>query len=71
MSTDLMEVWSLEEGDQILIKGNIYRIVEIGGGVVDEHYCLHLVDEEGFSRTVETTGEKKFALVLDNLALSE
>ena len=68
MSTDLMEAWSLEEGDQIVINDEVYKIVEIGLGMIDEHYRLYVVDEEGYSRTIETTGEKKFRLVLDNLA---
>ena len=29
MSTDLMEVFSLEENDQIYVQGNLYRVIAI------------------------------------------
>ena len=67
MSTDLMETWSLEEGDQILINGEVYKILEIGTDV-DRNYLLFTVDEEGYRHTISADGAKKFRLVLDNLS---
>lgn len=67
MSTDLMETWSLEEGDQILVNGEVYKILEIGTDA-DRNYLLFTVDEEGYLRTIAADGAKKFRLVLDSLS---
>ena len=67
MSTDLMETWSLEEGDQILINDTVYKILEIGTDA-DRRYLLFTVDEEGYRHTIAADGAKKFRLVLDNLS---
>jgi hypothetical protein len=67
MTTDLMEVYSLEVGDQILVKGELFRITEIEDGNSSE-YRLMLVDEEGYQRYVEANSTEKFRIVLDNLA---
>jgi hypothetical protein len=62
-----MEVYSLEVGDQIAIRGEVFRIVDIEDG--DAHdYRLVLVDEEGYRRSIEADYQSKFSLVLDNLA---
>ena len=66
MTTDFMETWSLEEGDQILVNGEVYKILEIGTDV-DRNYLLFTVDEEGYRHTIAADGAKKFRLVLDNL----
>ena len=66
MTTDLMEVYSLEIGDQIAIRGEVFRIVEIEDGDSSE-YRLVMVDEEGYRRSVEANSTEKFRLVLDNL----
>lgn len=65
--TDLIEAWSLEEGDTIMISGNAYKIIDIFDGI-DCDYAFHLVDEEGFRKTIECDGSAKIRLVLDNLA---
>lgn len=67
MTTDLMEVYSLEEGDQIYINGEIYKVVDIEDGDVLD-YRLNIVDEEGYRRHIEAESTKKFRLVLDTLA---
>ncbi len=64
MTTDLMEAYSLEVGDQITIQGEVYRIVEIEDGD-NLDYRFVLVDEEGYRRHIEAESTKKFALVLD------
>jgi hypothetical protein len=66
MSTELMQVYSLEVGDQIAIQGSIYRIVDIEDGD-DLDYRLIMVDEEGYRRSFEAEGTTKIRLVLDNL----
>ena len=67
MTTDLMEVYSLEVGDQIAIRGQVFRITDIEDGDSSE-YRLVMVDEEGYRRSVEANSTEKFRLVLDNLA---
>ena len=67
MTTDFMEAYSLEEGDQILINGELFRIVDIEDGD-NLDYRFVLVDEEGYRRHVEAESRKKFRLVLDNLS---
>jgi preprotein translocase subunit YajC len=66
MTTEKMEAYSLEIGDQITIQGGIYRIVEIEDGD-NLDYRFVLVDEEGYRRHIEAEFSKKFSLVLDNL----
>lgn len=66
MTTDLMEVYSLEEGDQIYIQGSVYKIIDIEDGDVLD-YRLIVADEEGYRRHIEAESTKKFRLVLDNL----
>ena len=67
MTTEAMEAYSLEEGDQILINGELFRIVDIEDGDSLD-YRFVLVDEEGYRRHVEAESRKKFRLVLDNLS---
>jgi hypothetical protein len=66
MTTDLMEAYSLEVGDQIDIQGNIFRIVDIEDGD-NLDYRFVLVDEEGYRRHIEAGFQNKFQIVLDNL----
>lgn len=67
MTTDLMEVYSLETGDQIYIQGNVYRVIDIEDGDVLD-YRLIVADEEGYRRHIEAESTKKFRLVLDTLS---
>ena len=66
MTTEIMEVYSLEEGDQILFKGDIYRVVSIDN---DEEYdyMLRVVDEEGMLRKIGCDSKAAFRLVIDNI----
>ena len=67
MTTDLMEVYSLEEGDQILVNDEVYlvQVIEAASPTASR---LWLVDEEGFQHSIEVEDTKKLRLVLDNLA---
>ena len=66
MTTEIMEIYSLEEGDQILFKGDIYRVVSIDN---DEEYdyMLRVVDEEGMLRKIGCDSKAAFRLVIDNI----
>ena len=67
MTTDLMEVYSLEEGDQILVNDEVYlvQVIEAASPTASR---LWLVDEEGVQHSIEVEDTKKLRLVLDNLA---
>ena len=67
MTTEIMEVYSLEEGDQIIFKGDLYRVISIDN---DEEYdyMLTVVDEEGMLRKIGCDSRAAFKLVIDNLA---
>jgi hypothetical protein len=60
-----MEVYSLEEDDQILFKGDLYRVISIDN---DEEYdyMLTVVDEEGMIRKIGCDSRAAFRLVIDN-----
>jgi len=66
MSTDLMEVFSLEENDQIYVQDNLYRIVSIDYDETGYHdHILTLADEEGSLKKMCATSQQKVRLVLD------
>lgn len=67
MTTEAMEAYSLEVGDQIAVNGEVFRIVDIEDGDSLD-YRFVLVDEEGYRRHVEAESQKKFRLVLDNFS---
>ena len=55
MTTELMEVFSLEEGDTIEHHGSLYRVFDMdtapNGGI--DIYCT---DEEGYRRIIYAAG---------------
>lgn len=65
MTTEIMEVYSLEENDQIIFKGELYRVISIDN---DEEYdyMLTVVDEEGMLRKIGCDSRAAFKLVIDN-----
>ena len=67
MLTEIMEVFSLEEGDQILFKGDVYRVISIDN---DEEYdyMLRVVDEEGMLRKIGCDSRAAFRLIIDTLS---
>ena len=67
MTTEAMEAYSLEVGDQIAVNGEVFRIVDIEDGDSLD-YRFVLVDEEGYRRHIEAESRKKFRLVLDNFS---
>lgn len=67
MTTDLIEAFSLEVGDQIYLRGEVYRIVDIEDSNTRD-YRFVLVDEEGYRRSLEVDTQDSLRLVLDSLA---
>lgn len=51
MTTDLMEVYSLEEGDTILYQGSFYRFVDTITSP-DGTVRVLCIDEEGYNRSI-------------------
>jgi len=64
MTTEKMEAYSLEVGDQITIQGSVYRITDIEDGD-NLDYRFVLVDEEGYRRHVEAEATNQFALLTE------
>lgn len=66
MTTERMEAYSIEEGDQIYVNYTIYRVNEVG--ISDDGYLFMLVDEEGNRATLCVEDTKKIPVVIDTLA---
>jgi hypothetical protein len=64
MTTQKMEAYCLEEGDQILIGENIYLITEVD--TADSGYLLKMVDEEGYQRSIVVADTTKVPVIIDN-----
>jgi hypothetical protein len=64
MTTQKMEAYCLEEGDQILIGENIYLITEVD--TADSGYLLKMVDEEGYQRSITVADTTKVPVIIDN-----
>jgi hypothetical protein len=65
MSTEKMEAWSLEEGDQIVIGDNVYLITDTDI-TLERKYLFSLVDEEGIRKSLTVDGFVKIPLLIDN-----
>jgi hypothetical protein len=61
-----MEAYCLEEQDQILVNGEVYRV--IGIEPTDEGYSFQLVSEEGSIHTLAIADTIKVPVVIDNMA---
>ena len=66
MTTENMEAYSIEEGDQIYVNYSIYRVIEVGAS--DDGYQFIMVDEEGNRASMVVEDTKKIPVVIDNLA---
>lgn len=64
MTTELYEVFSLEEGDTIIVQGASYVVVDIIDGTTRD-YTLILCDEEGYRRSIEADGNSRFRVVCE------
>lgn len=64
MTTEMFEVFSLEEGDTIMVQGVSYMIVSIEDGDTLD-YRLVLVDEDGYRRSIEADSTARFRVVCE------
>jgi hypothetical protein len=69
METTLMEVFSLEEGDQIIHHDQLFLITSIENGE-DGGIDIFCTDEEGFRRVIYTSGAMdKVRIVIEDDSL--
>lgn len=64
MTTELFEVYTLEEGDVVIIADNFYTVVDIGGD--SSVYTLRLADEEGNPKRVDCEGSDLIRVLCDS-----
>ena len=66
VTTERMEAYSIEVGDQIYVNYTIYRVFDVG--ISDDGYIFNLIDEEGNRATLCAEDTKKIPVVIDILA---
>jgi len=66
MTTEYVEAYAMEENDQIMVNGQIYKVARVEP--VDEGYRFLLCDEEGEAGYLTVEDTKKLPLVVDILA---
>jgi hypothetical protein len=65
MTTDLMQVYSIEVGDTLLVNGDIYTVVDTDYDEDDDDFhVLTLVDEEGSRKRMRTQGRNEVRIVV-------
>ena len=64
MTTELFEVFSLEEGDTIIVQGVEYLITDIRDGSTMD-YTMILVDADGYRRSIEADSTARFRVVCE------
>jgi len=62
MVTEFYEVYSLEHGDEIVVCGNIYKIVDIET-LNDDSTSLLLIDENGYAKTLNANDYDKIRVI--------
>ena len=65
MTTEKFEAFSLEVGDQLLMNGYVFRILEIFDGN-ETDYLIRLVDEEGGYKALCANSHDLFPVIIDN-----
>jgi hypothetical protein len=65
MTTDLMQVYSIEVGDILLVNGDIYTVVDTDyADEGDDLHVLTLVDEEGNRKQLRAPGRSEVRIVV-------
>ena len=65
MTTDLMQVYSIEVGDTLLVNGDIYTVVDTDyADEGDDLHILTLVDEEGNRKQLRAPGRSEVRIVV-------
>ena len=68
MTTERIEAYALEIGDQILIGGNVYRIYDIDDLDTPDQTLFYIVDEEGISHKIRVNDYANLPVVIDILS---
>ena len=66
MTTEFIEAYAMEEGDQIFANRSVYRVVGIDP--TDEGYRFRLIDEEGDVKDLTVEDTEKLPVVIDFLS---
>jgi hypothetical protein len=65
MTTDLMQVYSIEVGDTLLINGDIYSVIDTDyADEGDDLHVLTLADEEGNLKEMRASGRSEVRIVI-------
>jgi hypothetical protein len=65
MTTDLMQVYSIEVGDTLFLNGDVYSVVDTDyADEGDDLHVLTLVDEEGNRKQLRAPGRSEVRIVV-------
>jgi hypothetical protein len=65
MTTDLMQVYSIEVGDILFLNGDVYSVVDTDyADEGDDLHVLTLVDEEGNRKKLRAPGRSEVRIVV-------
>lgn len=64
MTTDLMQVYSIEVGDTLLVNGDVYSVIDTDYADEGDDHILTLVDEEGNLKEMRASGRSEVRLVV-------
>ncbi len=65
MTTDLMQVYSIEVGDILFLNGDVYSVVDTDYDEdSDDFHVLTLVDEEGNRKQLRAPGRSEVRIVV-------
>lgn len=63
MTTVLYEAYSIEEGDTLLIQGNLFAVSQIDD--IPDGFRLHLTDEEGYAKILMVNDTDRLRVVCE------
>ena len=66
MTTSLMQVYSIEPGDMVLIQDDVYHVVDTDyADEGDDLHIITLVDEEGNRKSLRAPGRSEIRIIVD------
>ena len=66
MTTSLMEIYSIEIGDIVVVNGDLYTVIDTDyADEGDDLHVLTLVDEEGNRKQLRAPGRKEVKIVVN------
>jgi hypothetical protein len=64
MTTDLMQVYSIEVGDILVINDNLYTVINTDYADEGDDHILTLIDEEGNRKSLRSPGNNEVNIVV-------